>query len=366
MAKFGEEETAGQFSNRLSGIVEGGLTSLSIAFGVKTGLFDILVEHHHTPMTSQELADAGGFKERYVREWLGAVAGARIVHLDPVTERYHIPAQLLDVFKKGTPQNHLVLATKAVPFLSEVFNDMREVVKKEGPLGLPFSKAKSFTEFEDDFSRLWYENEFRQEFIPSIPSLHTKLDKGISMLDVGCGHGAGILNLAEHYPRSRFVGIEIGEDSVKSARDLANVKNLTNVEFHCIDATTLPKDWANTFDYVFFHNVIHDLARPDLVLKEVKEVMKPEALMSVLEINASSKQANNIDSQGGSELYTFSLFHCLPVSCNTPGSLGLGTAWGKEAATEFFKEQGFTIKSITELPKLHFLCTVSTESLKGQ
>ncbi|XP_041463359.1 uncharacterized S-adenosylmethionine-dependent methyltransferase Rv2258c-like [Lytechinus variegatus] len=359
MAGKEQEESLERFSDRLGQIIENGLTCLSIAFGVKSGLFDVLVENHPTPMTSQELADAASMKERYVREWLGAMAGARIVLLDPATQRFHIPGQTLDAFKKWTPQNQLVLATKGIPFLSEVFNDMLEVVKKEGPIGLPFTKAKSFTEFESDASGWFYKKQLIQVFIPSIPTLQTKLSEGIKMLDVGCGRGVATRILAGQFPRSQFVGIDFGEDNMKIAREFAKNENLKNVEYHNLDAAKLPEEWTCTFDYVFFYNVLHDLARPDLVLKEVKRVMTSEALMSALEVNASSDMADNIDSPGGAGLYTYSLFHCLPVSCNTPGSLGLGTAWGKEAATEFLKEHGFKIESITESPKLHFLCSLS-------
>nr|XP_054752912.1 S-adenosylmethionine-dependent methyltransferase Rv2258c-like isoform X2 [Lytechinus pictus] len=314
------EESLDQFSYRLGQIVENGLTSLSIAFGVKSGLFDVLVENHHTPMTSQELADAASMKERYVREWFGAMAGARIVLLDPATQRFHIPGQILDAFKKWTPQNKILLSTKSIPFLSEVFNDMLEVVKKEGPIG-----------------------------------------GGIKMLDVGCGRGVATRILAGQFPRSQFVGIDFGEDNVKIAREFAKNENLTNVEYHNLDAAKLPEEWTCTFDYVFFYNVLHDLARPDLVLKEVKRVMASEALMSALEVIASSDMVDNIKSPGCSKMYTYSLFHCLPVSCNTPGSLGLGTAWGKEAATEFLKEHGFKIESVTQTSRQQFLCSVSPE-----
>ncbi|XP_054752911.2 S-adenosylmethionine-dependent methyltransferase Rv2258c-like [Lytechinus pictus] len=355
------EESLDQFSYRLGQIVENGLTSLSIAFGVKSGLFDVLVENHHTPMTSQELADAASMKERYVREWLGAMAGARIVLLDPATQRFHIPGQILDAFKKWTPQNKILLSTKSIPFLSEVFNDMLEVVKKEGPIGLPFSKAETFTEYECDSSEWFYKTQLLQVFIPSIPPLQTKLSGGIKMLDVGCGRGVATRILAGQFPRSQFVGIDFGEDNVKIAREFAKNENLTNVEYHNLDAAKLPEEWTCTFDYVFFFNVLHDLARPDLVLKEVKRVMASEALMSALEVIASSDMVDNIKSPGCSKMYTYSLFHCLPVSCNTPGSLGLGTAWGKEAATEFLKEHGFKIESVTQTSRQQFLCSVSPE-----
>ena len=57
-------ETAEEFSSRLFETIRGGFVTLSVAFGIKSGLFDILVKHHERPVTSQELADLAGMKER--------------------------------------------------------------------------------------------------------------------------------------------------------------------------------------------------------------------------------------------------------------------------------------------------------------
>ena len=57
-------ETAEQFSARVFETVSSGYVTLAMAFGVKSGLYDVLIEHHETPKTSEELADLAGMKER--------------------------------------------------------------------------------------------------------------------------------------------------------------------------------------------------------------------------------------------------------------------------------------------------------------
>ena len=64
MAGKYDNETAGRFAARLFETVNGGYTTLAIAFGVKSGLFQVLIDHHETTKTSGEIADLAGMKER--------------------------------------------------------------------------------------------------------------------------------------------------------------------------------------------------------------------------------------------------------------------------------------------------------------
>ncbi len=52
-------------------------------------------------------------------------------------------------------------------------------------------------------------------FIPSVEGLVERLRKGANMLDIGCGNGIALKLLAEEFPNSKFVGIDIDEDIIK-------------------------------------------------------------------------------------------------------------------------------------------------------
>ncbi|XP_054753666.2 S-adenosylmethionine-dependent methyltransferase Rv2258c-like [Lytechinus pictus] len=358
MADKHTKETTEEFSSRIFGIVSGSFTGISIAFGYKTGLFKVLVDHHDTPMTSQEIADVAGLKERYVREWLGVMTTASIVDLDPVTEKYHLPPHRVDSFRSGTMVGHSASCCIAIPEFSQAFPTMIDVVKKDGPRGMTFSMMPNAPEFTEAFSSPWMNECLIQKLIPSQPEIMSKLETGIRTLEVGCGRGAATRKFAERFPNSHAVGLDIDQGEVDRANELAKSLALNNVEYVCSDAAAMPKDWTSTFDYVFIYDVLHDTARPDLIIDEVKRVMKTSGIVSVIEMNADSKQSGNIENPAAPMLYTCSLFYCLPMGYNAPGSMGLGTMWGKDRIREFMKGKGLRVKSETKvpmMPQIHFL-----------
>ena len=63
------------------------------------------------------------------------MTGARIVAIDPTTEKYYLPTHRVNNFKAGTPENGVVLSAKGIPILSEAFNPMLKSLKADGPRG---------------------------------------------------------------------------------------------------------------------------------------------------------------------------------------------------------------------------------------
>src|SRR5207245_72036 len=67
------------FGAKLLGLFTGSMLTKLIEIGYDTGLFEA---SRAGPATSEELAKRAGLKERYVREWLGAMATSGIYHYD--------------------------------------------------------------------------------------------------------------------------------------------------------------------------------------------------------------------------------------------------------------------------------------------
>src|SRR6266850_7121506 len=82
---------AGAFGERLLTTLNDGALCLMISVGHRTGLLDAMRDA--APATSVEIAAKAGLNERYVREWLGAMVAGRIVDVDPVTNRFSLPAE---------------------------------------------------------------------------------------------------------------------------------------------------------------------------------------------------------------------------------------------------------------------------------
>jgi hypothetical protein len=77
------------FSEKMTTIINHGMVGLMISVGHRTGLFSAMKVLG--PVSSVELGGRTDLDERYVREWLGAMAGSGIVSVDPATMHYSLP-----------------------------------------------------------------------------------------------------------------------------------------------------------------------------------------------------------------------------------------------------------------------------------
>src|SRR5579885_2251784 len=86
-----DQAKAEAFGGQILGIMNGASLALMLGIGNRTGLFDALAGM--PPATSEQIAEAAGLNERYVREWLGAMVTGRIVDYDPATGSYRLPPE---------------------------------------------------------------------------------------------------------------------------------------------------------------------------------------------------------------------------------------------------------------------------------
>ena len=80
MAEEATVTASEEFAERLMGVLNGGALALMLSVGHRTGLFDTMASL--PPSTSEQIAEAAGLSERYVREWLGAMTTGGIVDHD--------------------------------------------------------------------------------------------------------------------------------------------------------------------------------------------------------------------------------------------------------------------------------------------
>ncbi|PAV79230.1 hypothetical protein WR25_26956 isoform D [Diploscapter pachys] len=195
------------------------------------------------------------------------------------------------------------------------------------------------------------------DFIPLL-GIQDKLESGgITILDVGCGNGMHAALMAERYPNSKFVGIDLSEKAIEQAkmrRKESNGEAMPNLEFRIMDAGKMDPTWTNSFDVVLIFDSCHDQMRPDLCLKEVHRVLKPGCRFVMLEVKGTSSIYKDRQLLGarGCLGYSSSLLHCLPVASNSPDALGLGSAWGQVKAESMLKEAGFTKTDVVDIPSM--------------
>src|SRR5262249_7756192 len=150
------------------------------------------------------------------------------------------------------------------------------------------------------------------------------LEKGIRVLDVGCGSGKAINLLAETFPNSFFVGYDLSKEAIAFARSEAHQSGNENVEFVARDLSDFDKTAEpSAFDLITSFDAIHDQANPMAVLRGIRCSLAEGGVYLAQDIKASSYHSGNLDHPIGPLLYTISCMHCMTVSL-AQGGEGLG------------------------------------------
>jgi SAM-dependent methyltransferase len=332
-----DQRRAEAFAGRMLDLLNDGALAVMISVGHRTGLLDALADHG--PATSQELADAAGLDERYVREWLGALTAGRIVELDPAAGRYSLPAEHAAWLTRAASPDNLAVEAQWITSLSTVEDDIVECFRSGG--GVPYERYPRFHEVMAEESAQTVLSVLFSHILPLVPGMSERLEEGAGLLDLGCGRGRALLMLAERFPASAFRGYDLSADAVALARAQADERGLGNVTFEQRDLSTFDEDAeSEAFAFVTTFDAVHDQARPLALLKGIRRTLEPDGVYLMQDIQGSSHHHENIDHPGGPLLYMISCMHCMTVSLAQGGD-GLGAMWGEQKARELLAEAGF-------------------------
>ncbi|MDZ4656305.1 MAG: class I SAM-dependent methyltransferase [Bythopirellula sp.] len=343
------------FAERMLNAVNEASLMLMTSIGHRTGLFDRLAEM--SPATSEQIATRCELNERYVREWLGAMVTGRIVEYNPATKKYHLPAEHAACLTREAGTDNIASVAQWIAVLGAVEDEVTAAF--EHGRGVPYSSYKRFHEVMASESALTVVAALDDHILPLIPGIQAQLEQGINVADLGCGSGLALMHLAERFPKSQFTGLDFSIEAISNARGIAEKRGLRNVQFHVQDAAK----WKlkHELDLIFTFDAIHDQARPDLVLENIRQALRPGGVYLMQDIAASSHVDKNIDRPLGPTLYTISCMHCMSVSLAS-GGMGLGAAWGKEKALEMLAEAGFENVRVEQLEhdilNYYYVCQV--------
>lgn len=331
------------FAEGLLNVFNSGALSLMISIGHRTGLFDTLAAL--PPATSQQIAEQAKLQERYVREWLNAMVVGQIVTYDPAAKTYQLPAEHAAFLTRSAAPNNMAVFAQYIPVLAGVEDKIIYCFHYGG--GVPYSQFRRFHEVMAEDSGQTVLAALEDYILPLVPGLQKRLQHGIEVLDVGCGSGRALNQLASLFPQSRFTGYDLSREAIATATAEAQHRQLTNVQFRVQDTTQLQEieqyDWITTFD------AIHDQARPDWVLQNIYRALRSDGVYLMQDIHASTAVEGNLDHPAAPFLYAVSCMHCMTVSL-AAGGMGLGTMWGQEKALELLRAAGFSQIEIKQLP----------------
>ena len=334
---------ADAFAGRVLTALNDGALCLMLSIGHRTGLLDAM-RSIGAPATPAELAAWAGLNERYVREWLGAMTTARVVDVDAVggdadSNRFSLPPEHAAFLTRPAAADNMAVFAQYIAVLGSVEDDIVECFRKGG--GVPYERFGRFHEVMAEDSGQSVMSSLESHILPLVPGLAERLDAGIRMLDAGCGRGSVITRLAELYPRSRFVGMDLSTDATAFARGEAARKGLRNVEFVQIDLSTFDETAEpEAFDLIATFDAIHDQARPLSVLQGIRRALTPDGVYLMQDISGTSHVEKDVEHPIGTFLYAVSCMHGMTVSL-AQGGEGVGAMWGEERTREYLERAGF-------------------------
>ena len=328
------EAFAGRFINALNDAA----LCLMVSIGHRLGLLDAMRDH--APQTSHELAQRTKLNERYVREWLGALATSGVLEVDPDGPRFRLPAEHAARLTRPAGADNLAAFTQYIPILGMVEEDILTCFREGG--GVPYEKFPRFHEVMAEDSAQSVIVALEQHVLPLVPGLADRLRTGIDMLDLGCGRGMALMRLAELFPASRFTGMDFSREAIEWARAEAVRRGVAGrVRFLVVDLSDFDaKAEPARYDFVTTFDAVHDQARPMSLLKGIHRTLRPGGIYVMQDIKGSSHVHENLDHPLGTLLYTVSCLHCMTVSL-AQGGEGLGAMWGEQKAREYVKRAGF-------------------------
>jgi SAM-dependent methyltransferase len=316
-----------------------------IIMGDKLGLYKAMAGAG--PLTSTELAERTGTVERYVREWLAAQAASGYVTYDPTTQRFTLPEeQAFALANENSPAflpGAFQLATaalKAQPKLLEAFRTGAGVGWHE--------HDPELFQGTERFFRPGYAAHLTSSWIPALDGVEAKLRVGARVADVGCGHGASTILLAQAYPRATFSGFDYHGPSIERARQVAREAGIADrVTFEVAKA----KDYPGThYDLVAFFDCLHDMGDPVGAAAHVRETLKADGVWMIVEPFAHDRLEDNLNPIGRI-YYSGSTQICTPASLSQEVGLALGNQAGEARLREVVTAGGFTrFRRATETP----------------
>src|SRR5689334_7555745 len=316
-----------------------------MVIGEKLGLYRAMAGAG--PLSSSEVAERAGVAERSVREWLRNQAAGGYVTYDPESDRYTLP-----------DEHALALADEDSPFyILGVYDSIASLYADEDQILEAFRSGAGMGWHEHDhrlfrgterFFRPGYRAHLVAEWIPALEGVQEKLERGAKVADVGCGHGASTVIMAEAFPNSEFFGFDYHDASIERAREAASE---AGVEDRITFAVAAAKDFPGQgYDLVCVFDCLHDMGDPVGASRHVRETLDDDGTWMIVEPYANDSVADNLNPVGR-VFYGASTVICTPASLAQEVGLALGAQAGEARLAEVITEGGFSsVRRATETP----------------
>ena len=339
-----DQDKLNAFLGRMVGDLGSVATGALVVLGDRLGFFKAMQSGE--AVTTAELAQRTGTLERYVREWLSALAAAGYVDYDAGADRFCL-----------SPEQAMIFANEDSPaFMAGAFEVLSALWVDEPKVTEAFRTGKGVAWHDhsaclfrgtERFFRPGYNANLVSSWLPSLEDVVSKLHQGAAVADVGCGHGASTVVMAKAFPKAHFTGFDYHPASIERARKAAADAGVTdNTSFEVAQAKTYP----GTYDLVTFFDCLHDMGDPVGASSHVRESLHPDGTWMIVEPFARDHLSENLNPVGRI-YFAASTMICTPASLAQEVGLGLGAQAGEVKLRQVVTAGGFSrFRRATETP----------------
>jgi len=332
------------FMHKMVGDMAAAMSGSLVITGAKLGLYKALADSGAA--TSSELAERLGLEERYVREWLSAQAASGFVDYDPDSEQFSL-----------NPEQRMALANEDSPvYVAPAFEVIAAGYIDEPKVTDAFRTGRGVGWHEhheclfrgtEKFFRPGYQANLVSTWLPALDGVVGKLERGAKVADIGCGHGASTIIMAEAFPNSEFTGFDYHDKSIDRARELAEEAGLRNVRFEVAAAKEAP---GSGYDLVCCFDCLHDMGDPVGAARRVHQILDEDGTFMLVEPMAGDRLSDNLNPVGRM-YYSASTMICTPGSKAQEVGLALGAQAGQRRLSEVLEQAGFgSVRRAAETP----------------
>jgi SAM-dependent methyltransferase len=316
-----------------------------VVMGDKLGLYRGLAGAG--PLTPAELAKKTGTAERYVREWLNAQAAGGYVEYEADSGRYVLPPEQTAAFTD--PESPAYLPGFFQIALGAVTDSPRIMEAARSGDGIAWGDhVHDVHEGCERFFRPSYNAHLLTEWLPALDGVVAKLEAGATVADVGCGHGASTILMAEAFPASQFRGFDDHSESIETAAERANIAGVIGqAVFSAEPASSYSGDG---YDLVTMFDCLHDMGDPAGAARHVRASLAQDGTWMIVEPLAGDRVEENLNPVGRT-YYGFSTLLCTPSSLSQEVGLALGAQAGEARIREVVLGAGFSsFRRVAETP----------------
>lgn len=329
-----DEAKLNDFMGKLICDMGGAAMLANMILGEELGLYRAMADGQ--PVTPEALASKTGCNARLLREWLSAHAASG--YMEHIDGKFRLPEE--QAMALAIEDSPVYVAGGAV-VVASLFHDKDKLVaamRGNGALSWGDHHPCLFGGTER-FFRPGYRAHLVAEWLPALAGVVDKLKAGAKVADIGCGHGASTVIMAQAYPASHFVGFDFHESSISTATQRAKEGGVAD---RASFVKSTAKDYpGNDYDLICYFDCLHDMGDPVGAARHAWQSLKPDGTVLLVEPYANDTLDENMNPVGRL-FYAASTFICTPNSLSQEVGLGLGAQAGEKRLRDVFTEAGFT------------------------